>query len=143
LLLDTPIKAMNTSIKLPYSLLLTLFVVLTSCVQDDITESCLDVDQITEIDWYQGVKIHTSKIIQYRISNKCNSIITVLNTEVKGINKNDFQIQGISNNSEITTKGVIFSIKFSPRIIGDKKATISINTDSTDILIHLNNKGIY
>ena len=133
---------MNTSIKFHFFLLFTLSVAFISCVRDDIAESCLDIDETTETNWPEGVKIHTSKTVQYKISNKCNSIITVLKTEVKGLNKNDFLIKGISTNSEITAKGINFSVIFTPRIIGNKKATIFINTDSTDMLIYLSNKGI-
>ncbi len=122
-----------------YSILFSFF----SCIQFENNESCLDYITTTAITGVESVKLNTSQTTTYEFLNNCNSYATVLYVKIDGENKTEFRIEGITENSEILEKGTSFSIIFTPRTAGDKKATIFIKTNVSDFVFYMNGKGIY
>ena len=121
---------------------LIVFLSLTSCIKDDPTPSCLQVDKVSEGFGPTEVQVGFSKEIQFKITNKCERSIEVLAVEKGDDINNEFLIQGISNNNTIPESGLTFNLQFSPKSTGNKSISFTIRTIQGTMIVNLGAKGI-
>jgi len=134
---------MKQRTKPPHFLLIMLLFTLFSCTQFENNEPCLDFQLTTPITGEHRVKINTSRTFTYEILNNCNTYATLLYVKIDGENKTEFRVEGITEPGEILENGQTFSIIFTPRTAGDKKATIFIKTEVVDFVFYMNGTGIH
>ena len=80
---------------------------------------------------FNAVKINSSSLIDFNISNDYQCTASILDVKIRVIHQDEFLIHGISKGAEITEKRLQFRGVFTPRSIGDKKVTLMIQTETS------------
>lgn len=124
------------------NLLLAVFLLFQSCYQDEIvTESCLEIDKISESSGPTQVEVGKTKEIIFKLSSSCDVDFFVTDFKIFD-NLTEISLQGIIKNETYNAEGFEFILLYSPKTKGLKTVSFTIYTNIGQAIINLGVEGI-
>jgi hypothetical protein len=124
------------------NLLLAVFLLFQSCYQDEVvTESCLEIDKISENSGPTQVEVGKTKEILFKLSSSCDVDFFVTDSKIFD-NLTEISLQGISKNEPYSAEGFEFILLYSPKTKGVKTVSFTIYTNIGQAIINLGVEGI-